>query len=77
MIDSIFNLLFLCGHRRLTRPITPVSAKRVPEGQSYIVCLDCGKHVAYDTGQMRLGKVIRVKGEPKRGECTILTDSEI
>lgn len=25
MIDTVLNLLFRCSHRRLTRPVTPVS----------------------------------------------------
>ena len=65
VIDTIFNLLFRCGHRRLTRPITPVRAAGVRERQSYIVCLDCGKQIAYDAQKMRMGKVIRISRELK------------
>ena len=59
MIDNIFNLLFRCRHHRLTRPVTPVDAQGRPEADSYVVCLDCGKHFAYDAKQMRMGKAIR------------------
>jgi DNA-directed RNA polymerase subunit RPC12/RpoP len=56
MIDSVANLLFRCSHRRLTRPVTPVSKRGVPHGQTYVVCLDCGKQFAYDLEQMRVGR---------------------
>ena len=58
MIDTVLNLLFRCPHRRLTRPVTPVSRNGVPHGDTYVVCLDCGKHFAYDTREMKIGKPI-------------------
>ncbi len=58
MIDSVVNLLFRCAHRRLTRPVTLVSKQGVPQGETYVVCLDCGKQFAYDTKEMRIGKPI-------------------
>ena len=56
MIDSVLNLVFRCSHRRLTRPVTPVSKAGVPHGQTYVVCLDCGKQFAYDLQEMHVGK---------------------
>jgi len=56
MIDSVLNLLFRCPHRRLTRPVTPVSREGQPQGDTYVVCLDCGKQFRYDTKEMRIGK---------------------
>jgi DNA-directed RNA polymerase subunit RPC12/RpoP len=56
MIDSLLNLAFRCSHRTLTRPVTPVSKGGVPHGQTYVVCLDCGKQFAYDLKEMRVGK---------------------
>ncbi len=56
MIDSLLNLLLRCSHSRLTRPVTPVSKAGVPQGQTYVVCLDCGKQFAYDLREMRVGK---------------------
>ena len=53
-----FRRLLACAHRRLTRPITPVSKPGVPSGETYVVCLDCGKQFAYDWDQMRVGKAI-------------------
>ena len=58
MIDSVVNLLFGCSHRRLTRPVTPVNKAGVPQGDTYVVCLDCAQQFAYDFKEMRLGKRI-------------------
>jgi hypothetical protein len=58
MIDNILNLLFRCPHRRLTRPLAPVSKAGQPHSQSYVVCLDCGKQFEYDVNQMRIGKPV-------------------
>jgi hypothetical protein len=58
MIDSLLNLLFRCPHRRLTRPVSPVSKPGEPQPQSYVVCLDCGKQFAYHVREMRIGKPI-------------------
>jgi len=56
MIDSVLNLLFRCSHSRLTRPVTPVGRAGIPQEQSYVVCLECGKQFAYDTREMRIGR---------------------
>ena len=56
MIDSVLNLLFRCSHKRLTRPVTPVSKDGKPHGDTYVVCLDCGKQFSYDLTRMRIGK---------------------
>jgi hypothetical protein len=58
MIDSLLNMMFRCSHRRLTRPVTPVSKAGVPHGETYVVCLDCGKQFAYDLNKMHIGKAI-------------------
>ena len=58
MIDSVLNLLFRCPHRRLTRPVAPVTKAGQPHSQSYVVCLDCGKQFEYDVKNMRIGKPI-------------------
>lgn len=58
LIDSVLNLLFRCSHRRLTRPVAPVTKTGQPHSQSYVVCLDCGKQFEYDTLNMRMGKRI-------------------
>ena len=58
MIDTIFNLLFPCGHRHLTRPFTPLGQQGVPPRETYVVCLDCTKQFAYDLTAMRVGEAI-------------------
>jgi hypothetical protein len=58
MIDSVLNLLFRCRHRRLTRPVAPITKAGHPHSQSYVVCLDCGKQFEYDLDKMRMGKAI-------------------
>jgi hypothetical protein len=58
MISAIFQTLFGCHHRRLTRPITPVRKPGVPSGETSVVCLDCGKEFVYDWNHMRIGKPI-------------------
>ena len=58
MIDTVLNLLFRCPHRRLTRPVAPLTKMGQPHSQSYVVCLDCGKQFEYDVHEMRMGKPI-------------------
>jgi hypothetical protein len=65
MINAIFQTLFGCHHRRLTRPITPVGKPGERSGETYIVCLDCGRQFAYDWNHMRIGKPI--EGFPDSG----------
>jgi hypothetical protein len=63
VIDSIVNLVFRCPHSRLTRPVTPVSRAGISHGQTYVVCLDCGKQFAYDLREMRVGKPLESSHE--------------
>jgi hypothetical protein len=70
VIDSVLNLLFRCAHRRLTRPLTPVSKKGAPQGGSYVVCLDCGKRFDYDLKEMRIGKL----SAPSPEACVVTKD---
>ena len=58
MIDSLVNLIFRCSHRHLSRPLTHAGKAGVRSSESYVVCLDCGRHFAYDVEQMRIGKAI-------------------
>ena len=67
MIDTVLNLLFRCSHRHLTRPVTPVNKAGVPEGGTYVVCLDCAKQFPYDMKEMRMGKPI----EPSHGASVV------
>jgi hypothetical protein len=56
MIDSLLNLIFRCAHKRLTMPVTPVSKDGMTHGDTYVVCLDCGKQFSYDLKKMCVGK---------------------
>jgi hypothetical protein len=58
VIDTLLNLVFRCAHRRLTRPVTPVTKGDGPNIGTYVVCLDCGKQFSYDPKEMRLGRPI-------------------
>ena len=58
MIGTLFDLLFHCGHRHLSRPFTPLGQQGVPRRETYVVCLDCTKQFAYDLTAMRVGKAI-------------------
>ena len=60
MIDSLINLIFRCSHRRLTSPVTPVSKDGKPHGDTYVVCLDCGKQFGYNLKEMRIGKPLPI-----------------
>jgi hypothetical protein len=67
MFDSLANMFFGCSHRNTTFPLTP---NRKPGGFSaatarhntYVVCLDCGRELAYDWDEMRVGKPVTVRG---------------
>jgi hypothetical protein len=65
VIDSIWNALVGCRHRRTTFPFTPARAKTggVPSethAETYVVCLDCGKQFVYDWENMRLGGAVDI-----------------
>jgi len=58
VIDTILNFLLRCSHKRFSRPTTPVDKKGAPTGDTYVVCLECGKEFVYDLNDMRIGKPI-------------------
>lgn len=55
MLGRLLDLLFGCPHKRLSRPVTPRGQKGA-ERETYVVCLDCGKRLAYDLETMQVGK---------------------
>jgi len=57
MLERLFNWLFGCGHRRISRPVTPAKQGGGAR-ETYVVCFDCGKRLAYDMQAMRLGKAL-------------------
>jgi hypothetical protein len=63
MIDSLFNLMFSCAHKRTSFPLTPTrgdSISRVAARTgTYVVCLDCGKEFAYNWRELRIEPTVR------------------
>ena len=57
-VRSLISRVFECHHRRLTFPITLVRTPGGPSSSTYVVCLDCGKHLVYHWDTMKTGKVI-------------------
>jgi len=58
-LGSLADRLYGCAHRRTTFPITlPASpttdGQRIGPLETYIVCLSCGLHLAYDWTAMRV-----------------------
>jgi hypothetical protein len=58
-LDGLADMLYGCAHRRTTFPIT-LRASVTTDGlqigplETYIVCLSCGRHLAYDWNAMRI-----------------------
>lgn len=73
MIDTLLNLIFRCSHRRLTRPVAPITKAGQPHSQSYVVCLDCGKQFEYDLNEMRIGNVI----DRSHDACVVPKDTSL
>ncbi len=68
MLQSLLNTFFGCSHRRTTFPLTPVrktggfAAPGATRHGMYVTCLDCGKELAYDWQEMRIGKPVSERG---------------
>ena len=60
VIDSLFNMLFRCSHRRTTFPLTQARKTGADASEIYVVCLDCGKQFVYDWEQMRIAKPVDI-----------------
>jgi hypothetical protein len=56
VIDSIYNLIFRCGHHHTSFPLRPQTKAGQPPGDMCVVCLDCGKRFRYDWELMRIGE---------------------
>ena len=60
MLSTMANWLFGCSHRQTSFPITlrdGGGSRRHPKStETYIVCLDCGRHFAYDWEHMRVAR---------------------
>ena len=58
---NLADMLYGCAHHRTTFPMTlrtngHLSGGRSPQPETYIACLDCGRHFAYDWTTMRITK---------------------
>ena len=58
MIDSFYNLIFRCRHRRTSFPLRPPTKAGQSPGDMCVVCLDCGKRFFYDWELMRIGRPV-------------------
>lgn len=46
ILNFLYEVFLGCSHQHLTRPFTM-------QHQTYMVCLDCGKHIHYSIEKMR------------------------
>jgi hypothetical protein len=56
---SFADALYGCGHRTTSFPMTLHRAMRAAgqqasQSETYVVCLECGRHLAYDWATMRI-----------------------
>lgn len=57
---GLADWLFGCRHRKTTMPMTlrpdlPMGEKHSTQAETYIVCLGCGRHLAYNLRTMSVG----------------------
>jgi len=77
MLQGLVNSLFGCSHRRTTFPLTPLrrtggfQAPNAKRFGTYVTCLDCGKELAYDWAEMRVGKPVSEQTpQPRRNRAS-------
>jgi hypothetical protein len=60
MFAKLMNSVFGCWHSHYSFPITVRSGSRRNQAAArlgtYVVCLDCGKELAYDWQEMRIAE---------------------
>ncbi len=55
MFSRVYDAMFGCRHSRYSFPITIRSRRATaPRAGTYVVCLDCGKELAYDWNAMKV-----------------------
>lgn len=57
MLQEFMEVVFGCWHRNYSFPITIKTRRAARSGATagtYVVCLDCGRELAYDWSRMRL-----------------------
>jgi hypothetical protein len=55
-LAGLADRLYGCAHYKTTFPITLPDLRQSPRPETYIVCLECGRHFAYDWTTMRATK---------------------
>jgi hypothetical protein len=72
MFSRLIDAMFGCWHSHYSFPITVRAGSNRRTGASrtgtYVVCLDCGKQLAYDWQEMRV-----VSGERHQGSRPLVT----
>lgn len=72
MFRSLFTAFFGCSHERYTFPQTPKRrgsyspASSATRHGTYVVCLDCGKELAYNWEEMRVGEPVTARASAPR-----------
>jgi len=61
----LLDRLFGCRHRHTSFPVSPATKPGAPQGEMYIVCLNCGKHFHYDWERMKVGAPIENQATSK------------
>lgn len=59
-LEGLADWVYGCAHRRTSLPVTlrtgvSVEGRQSSQSETYIVCLQCGRHIPYDWGTMRVG----------------------
>jgi hypothetical protein len=65
VIDSFYNLMLRCRHRRTSFPLRPHTKPGQPPAEMCVTCLDCGKRFHYDWELMRIGGPVEDLAAPK------------
>ena len=88
--EGLADWLYGCAHHRTSFPVTlrtgvSVEGRQSTQSETYIVCLECGRHISYDwstmsAGSKRFSSIWRWRGsdgtadkkEVPRGETRLL-----
>lgn len=59
-LEGLADWLYGCAHHRTSFPVTlrtsvSVEGRQSTQSETYIVCLECGRHIPYDWSTMRAG----------------------
>ena len=53
-VYAFLKWVFGCSHPKTTFPITMPANAGAGQPETYVACLDCGRHLAYDWNAMRI-----------------------